>query len=414
MAFNYEINQLELMQARIKNVPHGWQFTYVGKAFSIRNNLRKPISEEERSMSPGNYPYYGPTKIQGYIGTYEQDGSYALIGEDGDHFLKFEKHSMTQLVDGKCTVNNHAHIIEGTKEASREWFYYYFMHRDIFSFLSRQGAGRYKLNKESLEKMPLLLPPIAEQKKIAQILSTWDKAISVTEKLLTNSQQQKKALMQQLLSGKKRLLDENGVMFSGEWEVVRLKQLIHEEKKRNRDNHIQRVLSVTNHSGFVLPEEQFSKRVASEDVSTYKIVKKNQYGYNPSRLNVGSFARLDNYDEGVLSPMYVVFSINHERLNSDYFLNWMSSNEAKQRIAGSTQGSVRDSVGFDALCSFSFSLPTLMEQQKIAAVLSAADAEMSMLEKKLACLKEEKKALMQQLLTGKRRVKVESEETVSA
>ncbi|HBX5998416.1 TPA: restriction endonuclease subunit S [Klebsiella pneumoniae] len=402
------------MQARIKNVPHGWQFTYVGKAFSIRNNLRKPISEEERSMSPGNYPYYGPTKIQGYIGTYEQDGSYALIGEDGDHFLKFEKHSMTQLVDGKCTVNNHAHIIEGTKEASREWFYYYFMHRDIFSFLSRQGAGRYKLNKESLEKMPLLLPPIAEQKKIAQILSTWDKAISVTEKLLTNSQQQKKALMQQLLSGKKRLLDENGVMFSGEWEVVRLKQLIHEEKKRNRDNHIQRVLSVTNHSGFVLPEEQFSKRVASEDVSTYKIVKKNQYGYNPSRLNVGSFARLDNYDEGVLSPMYVVFSINHERLNSDYFLNWMSSNEAKQRIAGSTQGSVRDSVGFDALCSFSFSLPTLMEQQKIAAVLSAADAEMSMLEKKLACLKEEKKALMQQLLTGKRRVKVESEETVSA
>ncbi|EFA4818326.1 restriction endonuclease subunit S [Escherichia coli] len=258
------------------------------------------------------------------------------------------------------------------------------------------------------------LPPFLEQKKIAQILSTWDKAISVTEKLLTNSQQQKKALMQQLLTGKKRLLDENGVRFSGEWEVVRLKQLIHEEKKRNRDNHIQRVLSVTNHSGFVLPEEQFSKRVASEDVSTYKIVKKNQYGYNPSRLNVGSFARLDNYDEGVLSPMYVVFSINHERLNSDYFLNWMSSNEAKQRIAGSTQGSVRDSVGFDALCSFSFSLPTLMEQQKIAAVLSAADAEMSMLEKKLACLKEEKKALMQQLLTGKRRVKVESEETVSA
>ncbi|MGO0388502.1 restriction endonuclease subunit S [Escherichia coli] len=261
---------------------------------------------------------------------------------------------------------------------------------------------------------PVLLPPLAEQKKIAKILSTWDNAISVTEKLLANSQQQKKALMQQLLTGKKRLLDENGVRFSGEWEVVRLKQLIHEEKKRNRDNHIQRVLSVTNHSGFVLPEEQFSKRVASEDVSTYKIVKKNQYGYNPSRLNVGSFARLDNYDEGVLSPMYVVFSINHERLNSDYFLNWMSSNEAKQRIAGSTQGSVRDSVGFDALCSFSFSLPTLMEQQKIAAVLSAADAEMSMLEKKLACLKEEKKALMQQLLTGKRRVNVESEETVSA
>ena len=280
------------------------------------------------------------------------------------------------------------------------------------------GMAQKHLNVGAYQVLKINLPPLREQKKIAQILSTWDKAISVTEKLLTNSQQQKKALMQQLLTGKKRLLDENGERFSGEWKVVRLKQLLHEEKIRNKDNRVQRVLSVTNHSGFVLPEEQFSKRVASEDVSTYKIVKKNQYGYNPSRLNVGSFARLDTYDEGVLSPMYVVFSIYNERLNSDYFLNWMSSNEAKQRIAGSTQGSVRDSVGFDALCSFSFSLPALAEQKRIAAVLSAADAEISTLEKKLACLKDEKKALMQQLLTGKRRVsvpvKVEEKEAVSA
>ena len=304
------------------------------------------------------------------------------------------------------------------KAIHADWrFIYYTLQSDLVQRQIAKSAGGStfsRINLSDIRALNIKTPAICEQDKISQILTAWDKAISVTEKLLTNSQQQKKALMQQLLTGKKRLLDENGVRFSGEWEVVRLKQLIHEEKKRNRDNHIQRVLSVTNHSGFVLPEEQFSKRVASEDVSTYKIVKKNQYGYNPSRLNVGSFARLDNYDEGVLSPMYVVFSINHERLNSDYFLNWMSSNEAKQRIAGSTQGSVRDSVGFDALCSFSFSLPTLMEQQKIAAVLSAADAEMSMLEKKLACLKEEKKALMQQLLTGKRRVNVESEETVSA
>lgn len=318
------------------------------------------------------------------------------------------------LLKFEAAINQNCAAIIFGKSQEPEFYYHYLLSQYENIRNLSNSAGQSNLSGALVKAINVLVPPYNEQKKIAQILSTWDKAISVTEKLLTNSQQQKKALMQQLLSGKKRLLDENGVMFSGEWEVVRLKQLIHEEKKRNRDNHIQRVLSVTNHSGFVLPEEQFSKRVASEDVSTYKIVKKNQYGYNPSRLNVGSFARLDNYDEGVLSPMYVVFSINHERLNSDYFLNWMSSNEAKQRIAGSTQGSVRDSVGFDALCSFSFSLPTLMEQQKIAAVLSAADAEMSMLEKKLACLKEEKKALMQQLLTGKRRVNVESEETVSA
>lgn len=269
-----------------------------------------------------------------------------------------------------------------------------------------QGAVRANIGQKDLAKVKVSIPPLPEQKKIAQILSTWDKAITTTEQLLANSQQQKKALMQQLLTGKQRLLDMNGVRFSGEWKDIRLKSVLREVKTRNKDNSIDRVLSVTNHSGFVLPEEQFSKRVASANVSNYKVVRKGQYGYNPSRLNVGSFARLDSYDEGLLSPMYVVFSIKKQLLNSDYFLNWMSSNEAKQRIAGSTQGSVRDSVGFDALCGFPFKLPPMEEQQKIAAVLSSADQEIDSLQQKIEALKQEKKALMQQLLTGKRRVNI--------
>ena len=159
----------------------------------------------------------------------------------------------------------------------------------------------------------------------------------------------------------------------------------------------------------MLPEDQFSKRVASDDVSNYKVVRKGQYGYNPSRLNVGSFARLDRYEEGLLSPMYVVFSVNEMHLNSDYFLYWMSSNEATQRITGSTQGSVRDSVGFDALCGFPFKLPPMDEQQKIASVLAKANQEITLLQQKIDALKQEKKSLMQRLLTGKCRVKVDDE-----
>lgn len=409
MAFNYEINQLELMQARIKNVPHGWQFTYVGKAFSIRNNLRKPISEEERSMSPGNYPYYGPTKIQGYIGTYEQDGSYALIGEDGDHFLKFEKHSMTQLVDGKCTVNNHAHIIEGTKEASREWFYYYFMHRDIFSFLSRQGAGRYKLNKASLEKMPLLLPPIAEQKKIAQILSTWDKAISVTEKLLVNSQKQKKALMQQLLTGKKRLLDENGVRFIGEWYICPLSEVAHIIMGSSPKSE------AYNDNGVGLPLIQGNAdikcRVSCPRVYTSDITKECSPGdiLLSVRAPVGTVA-LSQHKACIGRGISAIKS--KRKMSQSFLYQWFLWFEPKW--CSLSQGSTFESINSDDIKTLKLSVPNLEEQQKIAAVLSAADTEISILEKKLACMKEEKKALMQQLLTGKRRVKVEVEETVSA
>ncbi|EHQ8971497.1 TPA: restriction endonuclease subunit S [Klebsiella pneumoniae] len=408
-------------------VPKGWRFCKLADISRVTSGgtPNRAISEYWQN---GTIPWIRTTEVQNcilqpedakeYISELGLRKSSAKLIPENTILLAMIGQGKTRgqiaLLKFEAAINQNCAAIIFGKSQEPEFYYHYLLSQYENIRNLSNSAGQSNLSGALVKAINVLVPPYNEQKKIAQILSTWDKAISVTEKLLANSQRQKKALMQQLLTGKKRLLDENGVRFSGEWEVVRLKQLIHEEKKRNRDNHIQRVLSVTNHSGFVLPEEQFSKRVASEDVSTYKIVKKNQYGYNPSRLNVGSFARLDNYDEGVLSPMYVVFSINHERLNSDYFLNWMSSNEAKQRIAGSTQGSVRDSVGFDALCSFSFSLPTLMEQQKIAAVLSAADAEMSMLEKKLACLKEEKKALMQQLLTGKRRVKVESEETVSA
>jgi type I restriction enzyme, S subunit len=261
-----------------------------------------------------------------------------------------------------------------------------------------------KINKSIVENTPLILPPTSQQKKIAKILSAWDKAIEKMEVLIVAKKKLKKALMQQLLTGKIRFSG-----FSDEWKKTRLKRIIREEKSRNKNGVITRVLSVTNRSGFVLPKDQFSRQVASDDLSNYKIVRQGQFGYNPSRINVGSFARLDSYDEGVLSPMYIIFSINEKSLDSDFFNNWMGSHEAKQRITSSTQGTVRDSVGFDALGSFPIILPSLDEQQKIAALLSAADKEIATNQKLLAALKRQKSGLQQQLLTGKRRVQLDKD-----
>ncbi|ATW70749.1 restriction endonuclease subunit S [Moraxella osloensis] len=289
-------------------------------------------------------------------------------------------------------------------------FLAYFLQKDsVKQWLEQNAVGQTmpNMNTEILRELPLISASSRkEEEKIAEILSTWDKAIETVEKLVANSQQQKKALMQQLLTGQKRLLDENGVKFGDEWEKTNLKNLLKEEKARNRDKAITRVLSVTNHSGFVLPENHFSKRVASDEVSNYKVVKKGQFGYNPSRINVGSFARLDDFDSGILSPMYVVFEISTPKLDSDFFNFWMQSHEAKQRINNSTQGSVRDSVGFDAMASFPFKLPTIKEQEKIAQVLTLADREIDLYNQQLDKLKLEKKSLMQQLLTGQKRVKI--------
>lgn len=403
-------SQLELMQARVKFVPDGWAFDYVGKAFHIRNNLRKPISEDEREKNPGEYPYYGPTKIQGYIGTFQQDGSYALIGEDGDHFLKHESQSMTQLVDGKCTVNNHAHIIEGTKKASREWFYYYFMHRDIFSFLSRQGAGRYKLNKASLEKIPVLVPPIQEQKKIAQILSAWDKAITTTEQLLANSQQQKKALMRQLLTGKKRLLDKEGVRFSGEWKFQSLSQIA-KRVQRKSDGKDHPILTISSLAGFVRQDERYSRYMAGESVKSYILLRKGEFAYNKGNSKTyqyGCVFDLDAYEAGLVPHVYVCFKLN-QGLSHRYFKYLFEADYLKPQLGALVNTGVRNNgllnIKPSEFMETKVPVPILDEQERIADALQYSTDAIKGLEKNLSALRQEKAALMQQLLTGRRRVK---------
>ncbi|MCQ7030262.1 restriction endonuclease subunit S [Escherichia coli] len=258
------------------------------------------------------------------------------------------------------------------------------------------------------------LPPFLEQKKIAQILSTWDKAISVTEKLLTNSQQQKKALMQQLLTGKKRLLDENGTRFSETWKLYALSKLFQRVTTKNNGKS-NNVVTISGQHGLIKQEDFFKKTVASDTLDGYFLLKKGQFAYNKSYSNgypMGAIKRLNRYPEGVVTTLYICFELTTPKKScGDYWEHYFESgllNNSLSQIAhegGRAHGllNVKPSDFF----SLKVAVPGFEEQQKIALVLSAADTEISTLEKKLACLKDEKKALMQQLLTGKRRVKVD-------
>ena len=158
------------------DLPAGWSAITVGEACRIENRLRKPINAAVRSTMLGQYPYYGPTGILDHLNEYRVEGEYVLIGEDGDHFLKFDTWNMTQLVRGRFNVNNHAHILRGTDTCRTEWIFQYFKHRDITPFLSRQGSGRLKMQKTVLEKMPIALPPIEIQDEILIFLRGIDAA----------------------------------------------------------------------------------------------------------------------------------------------------------------------------------------------------------------------------------------------
>ena len=241
--------------------------------------------------------------------------------------------------------------------------------------------------------IPFSIPPKNEQKAIANILQACDTTIEKAEALIAAKEKQFNWLVSSCINK------------SG-YEKSQLSNLTSEVSKRNGDRSIERVLSVTNHSGFVLPENQFERRVASANLSNYKIVSKGEYAYNPSRINVGSIARLDNWDIGVLSPMYVVFELDSMKIDSDYFLHWLSSSEARQRIKNSAQGSVRETVGFSDLGAVPIALPNIETQKRIAHTLNTARQEIDTLKTLADRYRTQKRGLMQKLLTGKWRVKV--------
>ncbi|EHB5915751.1 restriction endonuclease subunit S [Escherichia coli] len=280
------------------------------------------------------------------------------------------------------------------------------------------GTTIRNLSIKSIKSTEILTPPLPEQKKIAQILSTWDKAISVTEKLLTNSQQQKKALMQQLLTGKKRLgLPAGSYEFKitrygsipKDWDYPAIKEICTQVSEKNSAAVDHPVLSCSKYDGFVDSLKYFNKKVYSDDLSGYRLIHRGCFGFPSNHIEEGSIGLQNLYDTGIVSPIYVVFRASPTKVDNSYLYAVLKTDHYKQIFGAATNASVdrRGSLRWKEFNQIHVPLPPLKEQQKISAVLSAADAEITTLEKKLACLKDEKKALMQQLLTGKRRVKVD-------
>jgi len=199
------IGHTEFKDSELGRIPKSWEVRTIGESCDIKNTLRLPISREEREKIRGNYRYYGPTGILDYINEYRLEGEYTLIGEDGDHFIKFYEKPQSIYVTGKFNVNNHAHILEGNAVVSARWVYWFFLHRDIGPALTRQGAGRYKLNKDSLQKLEISIPPMMEQVEIDVKLKCFDTLIRSKTKKLSQTQSLKKSLMQDLLTGKVRV-----------------------------------------------------------------------------------------------------------------------------------------------------------------------------------------------------------------
>lgn len=368
-------------------VPEGWTHSQLGEIANIqvgRDLIEDCFSAKETEVHC--YPIYSNTVenrgLYGFYNFQEYSGNaITIVGRGiglGTAFARYDSEPFGAI--GRLLVLS----------PKNDSFDVVFL-ADYVNFCLRihnESGGIPQLPGASLSKYFVTLPPLHEQKKIAQILSTWDKAINTTEQLLANSQQQKKALMQQLLTGKKRLLDEDGVRFSGEWLSKFLGDFC--EISTGKSNREDSTSSSGMYTFFDRSQDIRTSNIFLFDAEAVIVAGEGQE-FVPKHFS-GKF--------DLHQRTYAIMGFANSWGKFIYFYLGHFNSFLLSQAVGSTVKSLR----LPMFQKMPIKLPSLKEQQKIATVLTTADREIELLQTKLEALKQEKIALMQQLLTGKRRV----------
>jgi len=349
--------------------------------------LQRGFDITKANSTHGDIPVVSSSGLSYFHSESKAVGPGVVTGRKG-------KLGSVHYVEGEYWPHDTALWVKDFKQNLPRYVYYFLQNLNLEKY--NEALAVPTLNRNNVHRLKCSFPSIEEQKVIVNLLSKWDSAIEKTQALVKAKTTQLEWLTTTLIN-------------KAAYKRVSSREFMTEVSSRNRENKISRVLSVTNKNGFVLPEDRFERRVASSNVSNYKIVKQGQYAYNPSRINVGSIARLDDWGDGILSPMYVVFKLDEARVCSEYFSHWLRSSETRQRIRNKAQGSVRETVNFRDLGSIQIPIPSQEEQKSISGHLNTAQREISLLNKLVDNYLTQKRGLMKKLLTGNWRIKNSTE-----
>ena len=249
-----------------------------------------------------------------------------------------------------------------------------------------QSSGMPALNFQTINNLHILLPEYQEQRQIAVFLDKIDERIQTQIKIIGDYNSLKKGIIQHIFN------------VNYEFPNVHLKAVLKEisQKNKNRDNID--VLSVSNSLGFIKQSEQFEDReIASADTSNYKIVNKNEYAYNPARINVGSIARLQSCDCGIVSPMYTVFKTDISKISYEYFDLFLQSSTFQKQLNQKLEGSVRQCLTFASMQNILIELPPLEMQIEISEKMKFIDSKIKIESDYLNLLKTEKEYLLKNM-----------------
>ena len=365
----------------------------------------------------GLYPVYGGNGLRGFTESYNHDGDYILIGRQGALCGNIRK------VTGKTYVTEHAIAVCASKENETTFLQYLFQKMKLGQYSDQSAQPGLAVNK--LLRLNINVPSKIEQAKIAKILSLIDERIATQNKIIEDLKKLKSAICEKLFSSPKdkqpqiRLSAICEKLFSspkdkqpqirlygffGDWHFVRLSDICHRICRKNTGEQCKQVLTIAAQYGLVSQEEFFNKNVASENLSGYYLLQKGDFAYNKSYSGDyvwGTVKRLDNYEQGVLSPLYICFRPDPARVDSDFLIYYFESKKWHKTVANIAGEGARNHglLNISVVDYFNtiHCIPSMDEQKQIAQIIGTLLSKIAREQRMLNCYAAQRQYLLRQM-----------------
>lgn len=329
-----------------------------------------------------------------------------LLTEGGD-FDKLGRGAIWQGEINPCLHQNHIFVVRPKDKSLMPQFLSFLTGsaygKAYFLKCSKQSTNLASINSTQLKEFPVLLPPLTEQKKIVEAANVWNSAIEKTERLIAAKEKHLCALYQKCFQPSSSM--------NASWKSRKLATYLISRNEKAIPSEDVPLYSLTIENGVTAKTDRYNRDflVKDTDSKTYKVVYPGDIVFNPANLRWGAIARSAVKHKVVISPIYEVLEIIEDIIDPELLTHAITSPRQIGIYATKTEGTLieRMAVKLDAFLLTEILLPeTLAEQRKIATLLCTARQEIDLLKKQLEAYRQQKRGLMQKLLTGQWRVKI--------
>jgi len=352
-----------------------------------------------KDMEKGIYPVIGSTKIIGYHNKYKKDPLGVVTGRSGTL-------GCTQIVNKKYWPHNTTLWVKDFEGNNPYYVYFYLKTINLMKFNS--GASVPTLNRNLLDNLEIRIHSIFEQKKIASILSAYEQLIENNNRRIEILEEIAETIYKEWFvrfrfpgHEKVKMVDSELGKIPEGWEITDVYSLVEEKNTKNDKNEKLSVVSVTNKRKFEYSSEYFTKRVYSESLKKYKIIQKNEFAFNPARINIGSIAMLEDIDKAIVSPMYSVFRAKNDKIIPLFLWKVINRSSVFEYIKKLCFGTVRQIFKIKDFSLVYIALPPLGIQKEYEEKALTNKKMTYKLKKKNKILENIKNILLLKLISGK-------------